>query len=64
MKHVRNAVFWDVTPCDFVRTDVSEERISSIIKVTRIGELGPLAISSVPSSLILVILMMEAIRSS
>jgi hypothetical protein len=30
-----------------VRTDVSEERIVSIIRVTRIGELGPtLAITS------------------
>jgi hypothetical protein len=29
-----------------VRTDVSEERSASIIKVTRIGEVGKLAISS------------------
>jgi hypothetical protein len=29
-----------------VRTDVSEERSTSIIRVTRIGELGTLAISS------------------
>jgi hypothetical protein len=36
----KNAVIWDVTPCDFVRTDVSEERVASIIRVTRIGELG------------------------
>jgi hypothetical protein len=34
------AVFWDLTPCDFCNTDVSEERIASIIRVTRIGELG------------------------
>jgi hypothetical protein len=35
---MNNAVFWDVTPhgsCK--RTDISEERIASIIRVTRIG---------------------------
>jgi hypothetical protein len=71
-----------------VRSDVSEERSASIIRVTRIGELGAmLAITSnrstlrrntahlvflcsvrrlivVPSSPILVTLMMERIRSS
>jgi hypothetical protein len=58
-----------------VRIDVSEERIASIIRVTRIGELGTtLAVNSkrrklvmdnvFPSSLILVTLMMEALRSS
>jgi hypothetical protein len=60
-----------------VRTDVLEERISSIIRVTRIGELRTtLAVTrnrsvlqlqvtaNVPSSPILVTLMMEAIRSS
>jgi hypothetical protein len=31
------AVVWDVA---FVRTDVSEERIASVIRVTRISELG------------------------
>jgi hypothetical protein len=30
---VKNAVFWDVTPCGSVRTDVSEERIACIIRV-------------------------------
>jgi hypothetical protein len=29
-----------------VRTDVSEERITSVIEVTRIGELGTLAVTS------------------
>jgi hypothetical protein len=60
----------------FVRTDVSEERSPSIIRVTRICELGvTLAVTSnrrkllvtanvVPSSLILSTLMMEAILSS
>jgi hypothetical protein len=61
-----------------VGTDVSEERIASIIRVTRIGELGTmlavtnnkaryediLVPANVPSSPILITLMMEAIRSS
>jgi hypothetical protein len=29
----KNAIFWDVTPCGLVRTDVSEEHITSIIRV-------------------------------
>jgi hypothetical protein len=44
-----------------VRSDVSEERIASIISVTGIGELGKLAVTS---SLILVTAMMEALSSS
>jgi hypothetical protein len=64
-----------------VRTDVSEELSNSIIRVTRIGEIGTLAITInrrtlqrnakkykkyniVPSSPILVTLMMEALSSS
>jgi hypothetical protein len=48
-----------------VRTDVSEERSASIIRVTRFGELGTLAVTSiVPSSPILVTLMKEALSSS
>jgi hypothetical protein len=57
-----------------VRTDVSEEDIASIIRVTRICELGTLAVTIVlrllvaanvvPSSQILFTLMMEAILSS
>jgi hypothetical protein len=54
-----------------VRTDVSDELKTSIIRVTRIGELcissqgASVAICGyVPSSLILVTLMMEALRSS
>jgi hypothetical protein len=58
-----------------VRKDVSEECSASINRVTRIGELGTkLAVTSnkrmlrrntnVPSSLILVNLMMEALNSS
>jgi hypothetical protein len=46
-KHIRvlhnrkkNAVFWAVIGCvALVRTDVSEEHMASIIRVTRIGEL-------------------------
>jgi hypothetical protein len=45
-----------------VRTDVSEERSTSIISVTRIGELGTLAVF--PSSPIFVTLMMEVLHSS
>jgi hypothetical protein len=58
-----------------VRADVSEKLIASIIRVTRIGELGKLAVTSnrctllltanvVPSSQILVAPMMEALNSS
>jgi hypothetical protein len=61
-----------------VRTDVSEELRASIIRVTRVGELGTLAVTSnrrtlvrkllatanVPSSPIVVTLMMEALHSS
>jgi hypothetical protein len=35
-----------VTPCGLVRTDVSEERIASTIRVRRIGELWTLAVTS------------------
>jgi hypothetical protein len=37
---MKNAVFWDVTPCGPCKKDVSEVRINSIIKVIRLGELG------------------------
>jgi hypothetical protein len=37
---MKNAVLWDVTRDALVRTDISEERIASIIMVTRIDELG------------------------
>jgi hypothetical protein len=41
---MKNGVFWDVA---LVRTDVSEELNASIIRVTRIGELGTtLAVTS------------------
>jgi hypothetical protein len=61
-----------------IRTDVSEERIASIIRATRIAELGTntkslvflrsmrrfLVTANVPSSPILVTLIMEALSSS
>jgi hypothetical protein len=48
-----------------VRTDVSEELSASIIRLTRINELSTLAGTSVvPSSPILVNLMMEALSPS
>jgi hypothetical protein len=28
---MKNAIFWEVMPCTLVRTDVSDERIASII---------------------------------
>jgi hypothetical protein len=64
---------------DLVRTEVSEERVASIIRVIRIGQLGTLAVTSncvfilsmfrflvtiqVSSSPIFVTLMMETIPS-
>jgi hypothetical protein len=52
-----------------VRTDHSKELSASIIRLTRVCELGTLAVTSnrvgyVPSSPILVTLMMEALSSS
>jgi hypothetical protein len=49
-----------------VRTDVSEELSASIIRGTRIGELGRVAVTNnvVPSSPVLVTLMREALNSS
>jgi hypothetical protein len=49
-----------------VRTDISEELRASIIRVTRIGELRTMLVTAnvVPSSRILVTLMMEAVSSS
>jgi hypothetical protein len=54
-----------------VRTDVSDERITSIIRVARISKCAEcsvlrllVTVNAVPSSPILVNLMMEAIRSS
>jgi hypothetical protein len=61
---------------NLIRTDVSENLNASIIRVTRVGELGPLAVTRnrstlrlimanvVPSSPILVTLMMEELSFS
>jgi hypothetical protein len=44
---MKNCVFCDVTTCGPVRTDVSEELSASMIRVTRIGEVGTtLAVTS------------------
>jgi hypothetical protein len=44
---MKYGVFWDVTPCCPVRTDVSEEPSTFFIRVTRISELGTtLAVTS------------------
>jgi hypothetical protein len=73
---MKNAVFWDVTPCGSWKIDVSDELSPYIIRVTRIGELGiTLAVTSsgrtqrllvvanlVPSSPILIALMMGALH--
>jgi hypothetical protein len=37
---MKNTAFWDITPRASCENDVSEERIASIIMVTRISELG------------------------
>jgi hypothetical protein len=44
-------VFWDVARVALVGTDVTEERIVSIIRVTRMGKLGTLAVTSNRSTL-------------
>jgi hypothetical protein len=41
---MQNTFFWDVTPYEI--TDVSEELIVSIIRVTSVNELGTLAVTS------------------
>jgi hypothetical protein len=49
---MQNAVSGMLCRVDIIRTDVSEERSSSFIKVTRIGELGTtLAVTSNRSTL-------------
>jgi hypothetical protein len=37
---MKNAVFWDVTPCGSCKNRQFGGRIASIIRVTRIGDLG------------------------
>jgi hypothetical protein len=75
--NVKNAVFGMLRRVALDRTDVSEERIASIIIITRIDEIGTtyilflrsilqllLSVNVVPISLIIFNLMIEAIRSS
>jgi hypothetical protein len=63
-------VFWDVTPCALVRTDVSEELSASFIRVTSylvlLRSVHRLLVttSGVPSLPILVTLMKDALSSS
>jgi hypothetical protein len=66
---MQNAVYWDVTPCGSCKNRISEERMAFIIRVTRIGQLGMLAVTRNRSTLLKFVarwftLMMEAIRSS
>jgi hypothetical protein len=50
---MKNEVFWDVTPCALVIIDVSKELGASIIRVTRIDELGTIMnVSSRRSSVV------------
>jgi hypothetical protein len=52
---MKNAVFWDVTLCGSCKNDVSEELNTSIIGVTRIGELGTtLAVTSNQAHLVFI----------
>jgi hypothetical protein len=36
----KNAVFWDVTLCESVRTDVSKECLATIFRVERLRDIG------------------------
>jgi hypothetical protein len=40
IRNLKNAVFWDVTPCGSCKNRHFEETYHPIIRVTRIGELG------------------------
>jgi hypothetical protein len=44
--YIKNALFCGVAPCGSCRNDVSGERNASIIRVTRIGKLGILAVTN------------------
>jgi hypothetical protein len=63
---MKNAVFWDITPCGSCKNRRFGELSAPTIRVARIGELGTtLAVTSNRfSSLILVTLTMEALISS
>jgi hypothetical protein len=38
--NIKNTIFWDETPCGSCKNDVSEESITSIIRVEIISEIG------------------------
>jgi hypothetical protein len=59
-----NAVFWMLRHVALARTDVSEELSASIIRVTRIGELGTLAVTSNRRTLRCTLQWLEALSSS
>jgi hypothetical protein len=45
---MKNAAFWDITPCGVVIIDVSEELDAFIFRVERIREVGTtLAVTSI-----------------
>jgi hypothetical protein len=46
---MKNTVYWYVTPCDYLRTKVSEGRITYIIGVARIGDQGTILSYSISS---------------
>jgi hypothetical protein len=47
MVTMKNGIFWDVTTCGSLKTDVLQEHSASFIKVTSIGELDTtLAVTS------------------
>jgi effector-binding domain-containing protein len=63
---MKNDVFWDVTQCGSYQNKLSEVLSASIIRVTRISQLGTVVTSNrcTLRRPILVTLMMEALRSS
>jgi hypothetical protein len=61
---MKNAVFWDVTPCRSCEKRRFAGTYRPIIKVKRISELGTTVAVTFRSSLFRFTLMMEAIHSS
>jgi hypothetical protein len=47
---MKNALFWDVTPCASCMNRRFEENIASIIRMRRISELGTLAVQCTRAS--------------
>jgi hypothetical protein len=60
---MKNGAFWDVTPCDPCKTDVSEELSASFVFLRSVRQLLVRA-KVVPSSPILFNLMKKALSSS